>query len=165
MDWHYVDAEFNEYAKELLDSLDDLLFGRVTSQLMAGYWPTSAAIEDDPVIAERMNTLRKIVFSHTLEKAEWRNTRLFKGNLEQEVEKMKQQPGKDIAIFGSSDLSLQLIEKNLIDEYRIFINPIILGQGKTLFKGINNRLRLELTKIRTFGSGLLLLYYQPLHQM
>lgn len=160
LDWHNVDDEFNGYAIDLLNNVDLLLFGRVTYQLMAGYWPTPAAAANDPVIAGKMNDLAKIVFSRTMEKAGWRNTRLIRGNVAEEVSKLKRQPGKDIAIFGSSDLALTFIQLGLIDEYRIIVNPVVLGSGKTLFKGIKDRLNLKLITTRTFGSGNVLLGYE-----
>ncbi len=161
IDWHNVDKEFNEYAIDFLNSVDALLFGRVTYQLMASYWPTATAIENDPMVADKMNSLPKIVFSRTLDKVEWRNTRLVKENIAEEVSKLKQQPGKDLAIFGSSDLALTSIQHGLIDEYRIMVNPVVLGNGKSLFKGIRERLNLKLLKTQTFASGNVLLYYQP----
>jgi dihydrofolate reductase len=161
IDWHVVDGEFNDYADEFLRSVDILVFGRVTYQLMAGYWPTPDAIKNDPIIAERMNSLSKIVFSRTLQKVEWQNTRLVKGDVAREIAKLKQQPGKNIAIFGSSDLTVSLIELGLIDEYRIMVNPVVLGHGKPLFKGITNRLNLKLIGVRTFGSGVVTLTYRP----
>lgn len=161
IDWHNVDEEFNEYAIDLLDNVDVLLFGRVTYELMANYWPTLSATTDDPIVASKMNSLPKIVFSRTLEKADWNNTRLVKENIAEEVSKLKQQPGKDLAIFGSSDLALSFIKLSLIDEYRIIVNPLVLGEGKSLFKGISDKLTLKLLKTKTFNSGNVLLYYQP----
>jgi dihydrofolate reductase len=161
LDWHIVDKDFNNYAIDLLDSVDTILFGRVTYQMMADYWPTPSAIEDDPIIAERMNFLPKVVFSSTLEKVEWQNSRLVKGNISEEVTRLKHQPGKDMAIFGSSDLAVELTTFGLIDEYRIIVNPIALGSGKRLFKGLHERLRLKLIKTNTFSSGTVLLCYQP----
>ncbi len=161
INWHNVDEEFNEFAIEQLNTIDTLLFGRVTYQLMASYWPTEAAIRDDPVVAEKMNNLPKIVFSRTLSTVEWQNTRLVKENVAQEIAKLKQQPGKDIAIFGSSDLTVALTQMGLVDEYRIMVNPVVLGSGKTLFKGIKDKLNLKLEKARTFRSGNVLLYYEP----
>jgi dihydrofolate reductase len=161
LSWHQVDDEFNDFSIEQLNSVDMLLFGRVTYQGMASYWPTPAATMDDPMVAARMNTIPKIVFSRTLEKAEWNNTRLIKDNVAQEVTKLKQQPGKDLIIFGSSDLAASFAEMGLIDEYRIMVNPVVLGGGKPLFKGIAHKLNLKLVKTRTFGNGNVLLYYQP----
>jgi dihydrofolate reductase len=161
IDWHNVDNEFNEYAISFLNSLDTLLFGRVTYELMAGYWPTEAALSDDPVVADKMNSLEKIVFSKTLKKAGWNNTTLIKKDIAETVEELKHRQGKDIAIFGSSDLALALLPSGLIDELNIFVNPVILGQGKTLFRGFNTRLSLTLLRTRIFRSGNVLLCYEP----
>jgi dihydrofolate reductase len=161
LDWHAVDDEFNEYASDLLDTIDTLIFGRVTYEGMASYWPSDFAIKNDPIIAAKMNRLKKIVFSTTLNKTDWANTRLVKGDPALEISGLKPLTGKDMAIFGSSDLALSLIPANLIDEYRIFMNPVILGEGKTIFKGIRKRLNLKLVKSRVFKSGLVCLYYQP----
>ena len=161
IDWHNVDEEFNEFAIEQLNSVDVLLFGRVTYELMASYWPTPAATTNDPIVADKMNSLPKIVFSKTLSSVEWQNTRLVKENIAEEISKLKQQPGKDLIIFGSSDLAVTLIQHGLIDEYRIMVNPVVLGNGKSLFKGINHKLNLKLLKTKTFRSGNVLLYYQP----
>ncbi len=159
--WHNVDAEFNEYAIDMLNSVDTLLFGRVTYELMAGFWPTPYAIKTDPIVAGKMNSLAKIVFSRTLSKAEWNNTRLVKDNIEEEIRKMKIQPGKDIALLGSGNILTQFAQKGLLDEYRIMVNPIILGDGNPLFKGITDRINLKLIKARTFRNGNVLLCYQP----
>jgi dihydrofolate reductase len=159
--WHHVDDEFNEFAIEQLNEIGTLLFGRVTYQGMASYWPTEFAIKDDPIVAGLMNSLPKIVFSRTLDKAEWNNSRLVKENAAEEVFKLKQQPGKDIAIFGSSDLAVTLAANDLIDEYRVIVNPVFLGSGTSLLKGIKDKLNLKLLKARTFKSGNVLLYYTP----
>ena len=159
--WHHVDDEFNEFAIEQLNEIGTLLFGRVTYQGMASYWPTEIAIKDDSIVAGLMNSLPKIVFSKTLDKAEWNNSRLVKENAAEEVSKLKGQPGKDIAIFGSSDLAVTLAERGLIDEYRIIVNPVFLGSGTPLLKGIKDKLNLKLLKTRTFKSGNVLLYYEP----
>jgi dihydrofolate reductase len=161
LDWHNVDAEFNEYAVELLNSVDVLLFGRVTYLLMADYWPTSFAVENDPIVADKMNSLPKIVFSKTLDKVEWINTKLIKKNIVEEITKLKHQPGKDIALLGSSNLALTFIQHGLIDEYRVIVNPVVLGNGKPLFKGLKDKLNLKLLNIKTFKSGNVLLYYEP----
>ena len=159
--WHNVDAEFNEYAVDMLDSVDTLLFGRVTYELMASFWPTPEAMKNDPLVAGRMNSLPKIVFSRTLHKVAWQNTRLVKDNIEEEIKKMKQQPGKDMVLLGSGDIVAGFAQHGLIDEYRIMVNPVVLGQGKPLFNGIKERLNLKLTNTRTFKSGNVLLYYEP----
>lgn len=159
--WHLVDDEFNQFAIEQTSSVDTLLFGRVTYELMASYWPTSAAITDDPIIADLMNSLPKIVFSRTLQKAEWHNTRLVKDHIAEEITQLKEQPGKDLAIFGSANLLSSLIQMDLVDEHRIMVNPVVLGRGTPLFQGITERLELRLLKTRPFASGNVLLYYQP----
>ena len=161
IDWHNVDKEFNEFAISQLNEFGTLLFGRVTYQLMAGYWPTPAATTDDQFVAGKMNSLPKIVFSRTLDKADWNNTRLVKDNVAEEVNKLKNQPGKDIAIFGSSNLCVSFIQMGLIDEFRIMVNPVVLGNGHPLFGGIRDKLKLKLLKTKTFSSGNVLLYYQP----
>lgn len=160
INWHHVDEEFNEFAVQQTSEFGALLFGRVTYELMAGYWPTEPAKQDDPQIAHLMNSLPKVVFSNTLEKPEWENTSLVRDNIFEEVTKLKEQPGKDIAVFGSSDLAVTLLDLGLIDEFRIMINPIVLGTGKPILHGIKNRLELKLIDVREFRSGNVLLYYQ-----
>ncbi len=161
LDWHNVNAEFNEYAIDLLQHVDALIFGRVTYQLMANYWSTPQAKADDPIVAGWMNRLPKIVCSRTLTTVEWENSRLVTGDVAKEIEHLKQQPGKDLAIFGSSNLALTLIPLGLIDEIRLFIAPVALGNGNPIFKGLKERLPLKLVKVKTFRSGNVLLYYRP----
>lgn len=160
IDWHNVDEEFNEFAIDQLKTLGALVFGRVTYEGMAGYWPTEAARANDPVVAGYMNGLPKIVFSKTLDKAEWNNTTLVKGEIGAEVAKLRRQPGNDLIIFGSANLAASLTKLGLIDEYRIMLNPVVLGQGTPLFQGIDEKLNLKLLKARTFRSGNVLLYYK-----
>lgn len=160
INWHIVDEEFNEFAIQQTGEFGALLFGRVTYELMASYWPTEDAKRDDPIIAGLMNRQPKIVFSKTLKKVEWENTKLVKDNFVEVVTKLKHESGKDIAIFGSSDLAVTFIEHGLIDEFRIMVNPLFLGAGKPLFKGIKSRLDLKLIKSRVFKSGNILLYYE-----
>lgn len=162
--WHNVDEEFNEFAINQLNELDTLLFGRVTYEGMASYWPTPFAMEDDAIVAEKMNTISKIVFSRTLERADWNNTRLVKEHIAAEVSQIKQQQGGDLAIFGSANLAGSLLQMGLIDELRIMVNPVILGDGKPLFTGIHEKVNLKLLKTRTFRSGNVLLTYQPLQK-
>jgi len=159
--WHNVDEEFNQFAIEQMNELDTLFFGRVTYQGMASYWPTEFAIQSDPEIAGKMNSIRKYVFSKTLEKADWNNTTLVKENIPEAIAQLKQQPGKDIGIFGSSDFAVTLLPHGLIDEFRIMVNPVVLGQGKPLFQGIQAKLNLKLVKTKTFHNGNVLLYYAP----
>jgi dihydrofolate reductase len=165
LDWHIVDEEFNQYAKDLLNNVDTLLFGRVTYQLMADYWPAAATnpstSKSDLEIADKMNNLPKIVFSKTLQQVEWNNSRLVKDNIAQEISKMKQQSGKDMVIFGSGSIVPTFMQYGLIDEYRIIVNPVVLGNGKPLFKGVNDKHNLKLLKTRLFDSGIVILFYEP----
>jgi dihydrofolate reductase len=161
IDWHNVDAEFNDFAIAQLDATDGLIFGRVTYQLMAGYWPTPAAIGDDPIVAGKMNALPKFVCSRTLDKADWNNTRLLKANAVGEIATLKQQPGRDLFLFGSANLASSLTPLGLIDEYRIMVMPVVLGSGKPLFENVRERMRFKLANSKTFRSGNVLLYYHP----
>jgi dihydrofolate reductase len=162
--WHRHGAEENAYAAEGLKSGSTLLFGRVTYEMMASYWPTPAAIKNDPIVAAGMNKADKIVFSRTLKKAEWNNTRLVKDNIVEEVRKMKRMPGKDMTVLGSGSIVTQLAEQGLIDEYQIMVDPVVIGDGTPIFKGIKHKLDLKLTRTRTFQSGVVLLCYQPLEK-
>jgi dihydrofolate reductase len=157
IDWHNVDDEFNEYAAAFLRSLDTLIFGRVTYQLMENYWPSAPTDE----IADKMNSLAKIVFSRTLPKVEWTNSRLVKEINIEEISQWKQQAGKDMAIFGSGSLVSTFAAHGQIDEYRLIVNPVALGSGKPLFQGLHDRLNLSLRETKTFASGNVLLCYQP----
>lgn len=161
INWHNVDEEFNKFALDQLDSVGTLLFGKVTYEMMASYWTTPDAKSNDPIVAEKMNSLDKIVFSKSLSSAAWQNTKLIKENFVDETTRLKQKPGKDLIIFGSSDLAVTFIENDLIDEYRILINPVVLGGGKPLFKGLHKKLDLQLLKTKIFKSGNVLLYYKP----
>jgi dihydrofolate reductase len=159
--WHNVDLEFNEFAIRQLDESDTLLFGRVTYQLMAGYWPTREAVQNDPIVAGKMNSLPKIVFSRTLENAGWNNTKIIRDNITDEIVRLKKQPGKEIAVFGSSGLGVSLLHSGLLDELRIMINPVVLANGTRLFEGIDGKLDAKLTGLKAFRSGNVLLYYEP----
>ncbi len=160
--WHKVDDEFQELAEQASNSGNTLLFGRVTYELMAGYWPTQEAIKDDPVVAAGMNKAEKVVFSRTLEKVDWNNTRLVKDDLFAEVRKLKRQPGADLTVLGSGSIVSQLAQEGLIDEYQILLNPVVIGQGKTMFEGVREKINLRLTKTRVFKNGNILLCYEPM---
>ena len=158
IDWHdYVwGEELEQFSIEQSKSADMLLFGRVTYQGMAAYWASEKG-----EIADFMNNIPKIAFSRTLERAEWNNTRLVKENAEQEVARLKQQPGKDLFIFGSANLSSTLTEHGLIDEYRLGLTPVVLGGGNPLFKASPTRMRMKLVEARPLKSGCVILRYQP----
>jgi dihydrofolate reductase len=158
IDWHESvwGEELEQLSAEQLQSAGMLLFGRVTYQGMAAYWPSEKG-----EIADFMNNIPKIVFSRTLEKAEWNNTRLVSANAAEEVSKLKQQPGKDLFIFGSAKLSSTLMEHDLIDEYRLGVTPIVLGSGTPLFKTSPHPMKMKLVEARPLQSGCVILRYQP----
>jgi dihydrofolate reductase len=156
LDWVLTDAEFFEYAKGLLRTVDTLLFGRATYLHMASYWPTAPVDE----IADKMNNLSKIVFSKTLLKADWNNSTLVASNIEEEVSRLKGQPGQDMVIFGSAMLASALLRWGLVDEYRVILQPVLLGSGSPLFRDITERIRMKLISARSFGSGVVLASYQ-----
>jgi dihydrofolate reductase len=162
MSWAHAgtdDAEWNAWSAENAGGGGTLLFGRVTYDLMFGYWPTPEAYEAAPFFAERMNNLRKVVFSRTLEAAAWNNTKVVSGDIEAEVAKMKQQPGDDMVIMGSGTIVAQLTEARLIDEYQIVLKPIVLGSGKTMFEGVTHPVGLTLTDERAFKNANVVLSY------
>jgi dihydrofolate reductase len=160
-DWPNVDEEFNQFAVEQLHDTDTLLFGRVTYEGMAAYWPTPEARRDDPEVAELMNTLPKVVVSTTMASADWEGSRVVGGDVAAEIAKLKQEPGKGMAIMGSPSLTVSLVGMGLVDELRVMVHPIVLGGGRSLFRTTSGRLPLELLQTRTFRSGNVLLTYRP----
>ena len=163
IDWHNYDEEMSAHSTEQMKTLGTLIFGETTYELMAGYWPTPEGIKSEPVVAEILNTIPKIVFSKTMQDVKdgpvWKNVRVFHEINSEEIIKLKKQEGKDIAIFGSGTIVQQLTNLGLIDEYRLVVNPLILGSGKLLFKDINNKINLELLSTKTFKNGNVLLTY------
>ena len=156
--WFVFEDELENYIRETQASADTLLFGRVTYEMMASYWPS-----EEGWIADFMNGVEKVVFSRTLSKAEWTYTRLVKNRVREEVERLKNAPGKEIFAFGSADLSSTLIREGLVDEYRIAINPVVLGKGVPFFKEGQERLDLKLLEVRPLKSGVVILHYAPAH--
>jgi dihydrofolate reductase len=158
----HKDAEWNAFVAENASGDGPLLFGRVTYDLMAGFWPTPIADQHDPVVAERMNSLPKVVFSRTLDQVSWNNTKLVKRDMLAEVRRMKKEPGEGMAILGSGSIVSQLAAEGLIDEYHVVMNPIVLGKGRTMFDGVKEKLNLKLTKTRAFGNGNVFLCYESM---
>src|SRR5262245_40069368 len=134
------------------------LFGRVTYDMMASFWPTPAGKAANPIFAEALNNTPKIVFSTTLKKADWQKTEVIKELNKEEILTLKQRPGKNMMIFGSGTVVEQLAKLGLIDEYQLMVNPIVLGKGKPLFKGVP-QLGLKLLETKRFKSGIVLLHY------
>ena len=163
MSWaHKQDAEWKAFVADNARGGGVLLFGRITYELMVGFWPTPQAIKSFPIVAERMNALPKVVFSRTLDQASWNNTKLVKSGMAAAIRKMKNDPGEDMAIMGSGSIVSQLAQEGLIDEFQIVVNPVVLGKGRTMFDGIKKKLTLRQTNTRTFGNGNVLLCYEPM---
>ena len=163
MSWaHKQDKEWNEFSASNASGDAALLFGRVTYEMMASFWPTPAAMERMPAVAEGMNGMAKVVFSRTLEKASWKNTTLVRGDIAAELRKMKNESGPDLAILGSGSIVSQLAQAGLIDEFQIVVNPIVLGKGRTLFEGVEGKIPLKLVHTRAFGNGNVVLCYEPM---
>jgi dihydrofolate reductase len=158
-----ITDELHEYYNELMKNIGTLVYGRTTYQLMEDAFPPLAENPgDDKIINEfavLIDNIPKLVFSKTLQTVNWKNTTLVHGGIEEEILKLKQQPGKDIAV-GSPSLIAQLTQLGLIDEYRLCIHPIISGSGLVLFKNIDDRIDLKLIKTQTFESGVVALWYQ-----
>jgi dihydrofolate reductase len=167
MSWAHKDpndAEWNAFVGENASGGASgggaLLLGRVTYELMASFWPTPPAMETMPDVAKAMNDMTKIVFSRSMKKAEWSNTKLAKGDLAAEVRKLKK-GDKDMVILGSGTIVSQLTQARLIDEYQLVVNPIVLGKGRTMFEGVKDTLALKRTKTRNFKNGNVVLTYEP----
>ncbi len=162
MSWaHKNDQEWLDFTRTNAQRGGRMLFGRVTYDLMTQFWPTPAAMKSMPAAAEQMNNAPKIVFSRTLEKATWNNTRVVKEDLEGEVRRLKKEPGADMLLMGSGTIISQLTEAKLIDEYKIVIVPVMLGGGRTMFEGVSGRPILKRTLSRTFENGNVYLCYEP----
>lgn len=162
MSWaHKDDPEWTAFSAENARSGGQLLFGRVTYELMASFWPTPAALAQLPAVAERINALPKFVASRTLAAADWHNTTLLTGELVAAVTRLKGAPGADIVIMGSGSLVAQLTQAGLIDAYQLVVTPIVLGAGRSLFGGVMTRPSLRRTGTRTFANGNVLLCYEP----
>jgi dihydrofolate reductase len=167
LSWMAADGEFEEYINGVLGSIDSMIFGRRSFELLAQYWPTAEenpAAAADPARPERhieaarmMNAKEKIVFSRTLKATDWANSTIISGDFATEVARVKQRPGRDIALFAGAGLATSFMRLGLIDEYRLLVNPILLGRGTPLFQGGYDRMKLDLVQTRTFGSGAILL--------
>lgn len=155
------DAEWNAFVSNNAKSGGELVFGRKTYEMMASYWPTPMAAKNNPVVAEGMNRMPKIVFSRTLSEASWNNTTIVKGDLAAEMRKLKNAPGPDMAILGSGSIVAQLAEGKLIDGFQVVVCPLVLGGGEKWFDGVKDKLDLKLTQSRAFGNGSVLLTYAP----
>jgi dihydrofolate reductase len=159
LDWFVQSEELDRFAKNLIDSVDTILYGRVTYQMLAGYWPQASGS-----FADRTNRLPKLVFSSTLDETpwgEWNNAKPVTGVLADEVAKLKKEPGGDMVIYGSGSIVQALTRLGAIDEYRLLVNPVLLGAGRPLFEGFAERRNLELIDSVSWPSGCVALTYQP----
>jgi dihydrofolate reductase len=162
MSWAHKedDPEWNAFTAENAKSGGELLFGRVTYDLMASFWPTPAAAKMFPEVAEGMNKSPKVVFSRKMGQASWNNTRVIKGDLAEEIRKLKEAPGDGLVLMGSGSIISQIALAGVIDEYQMVVNPLALGKGRTMFEGIKNQLNLTLASTRAFKNGNVLLTYK-----
>lgn len=164
LEWTRVDDELWGYVNETLETVDTVLFGRVTYQGFAEYWPAAAANPSSPqpemAFGRWIDNTPKIVFSKTLEKVEWKNSRLVKGDIAEEIASLKKQPGKDMVMFGGAAIAAAFMTAGLIDDYRITVFPVVLGEGKPLFEEVMGRTNLRLVSAKTFKSGAVGLRYR-----
>jgi dihydrofolate reductase len=165
MSWAYnsrKDEEWDAYVAGNASGEGVLVFGRITYELMKKFWPTPAAMQSNPVVARRMNSAHKIVFSRTMESSNWENTRFVKNDMAGEIRRLKKMPDVHMVILGSGSIIAQLTQERLIDEYQFVITPMIIGKGRTMFEGAKEKLSLRLTSSRTFSNGNVVLVYVPL---
>jgi dihydrofolate reductase len=172
LSWFLSDEAFETEMLAVLRSVDAMLFGRISYELLADYWPTAGtrtsadapggftSEERELEFAQLMNSIPKIVFSRTLTQAEWGPARLIRGNVADEIATMKAQPGKDVVLFAGADLASHFMKLDLVDEYRLMVHPIVLGRGIPLFKDAGAERALKLREARTFPSGVVLLRYE-----
>ena len=161
LDWPIVDQEFNDFASRQLDEADMLGFGRATYEHMAAYWPTEQAKANDPAMTSRMNTKAKLVFSTTLTDVNWSGTTLVHGEATEQVPGIMAAAGTELLVIGSAHLTANLAQAGILDELRIMVCPIVLGQGRSLFEDLKTRVSLSLVRVRQFDSGNLVLTYRP----
>lgn len=166
MDWIIVDEEMFDYAGKRTNEADTALYGRVTYEMMESYWPTAAeqpgATKHDIEHSGWYNKVTKVILSRTMKGANLPNTKIISDNVSNEIIQLKQAPGQDILIFGSPSAVHSLMTENLIDDYWLFINPILLAQGIPLFKGIKDKTKLKLMETIPFASGVVCLHYEKI---
>jgi dihydrofolate reductase len=158
----YDSVERQEYIKEGILACDVMLYGHTTYEMLAPYWSAQKTDEHGP--AAKLNSVRKYVVSSSLKKADWESSTILKGNIREEVAKLKEQPGGDILITGSATLVQSLMETDLIDEYRFLVQPILMGSGKRFFKDEMPMTRLKLVSTKMYPKGVMALAYQPIKQ-
>ncbi len=166
MDWLVVgDDNSFKYINDIVDSVDTILMGRKMVDEFIPYWTEVMNKPDDPndpwnAFAKKMIETPKIVFTKSLNKSEWINTELATGDLKDEITKLKSQDGKDILVYGGASFDSSLIREKLIDEFYLFVNPIVFGNGKTIFKDLKEIQKLSLIESKVFDCGVVLLHYE-----
>jgi dihydrofolate reductase len=162
LSWSFPDSELHQHFNDLESMIDIHLYGRRLYENMAAYWPTAdenpSAPKHEIAYARIWKNMPKIVFSRTLDQVGW-NSRLVKGNIAEEVNKLKEQPGKYMSV-GGAEIAATFMQLGLIDEYWLYIHPVVLGRGKPMFRPLPNKINLQLVETRTFGSGVVLLKYE-----
>ena len=166
MDWIKLDDDMFDFVATMTDNADTALYGRVTYQLMESYWPKAGeqpnATKHDIEHSRWYNKVSKVVLSKTINETGLSNTKVISDQLKDNINKIKKQEGQNILIFGSPTASHSLLSLGLIDEFWLFVNPILLGQGKPLFKDINENIKLKLAETKTFACGVIALHYSKL---
>jgi dihydrofolate reductase len=163
MDWIHVDDEIFDYAGNMTDAADTAIYGRVTYEIMESYWPDAAnkpgASGHDIHHSRWYNKVNKIVMSRTLKSNSKKNLQIINGDIPAEINNLKEQPGKNIQMFGSPSASHTLMQHNLVDEYWVFVNPVIIGEGIPLASGLTSILKLNLRSTKAFSFGVVGLHY------
>jgi dihydrofolate reductase len=164
MDWIVYNDELEHYVHTLHATTDAAIYGRITYQMMEGYWPTvlgsPGSTPAERNHAQWLDNATKIVFSRTLDSVQWKNTMLIKDHVAEEMAKIKQQPGKNLWLIGSPSVAQEFMRHDLIDEYWINVNPVVLGRGRLLFDGLNDKLNLKLIEAKTIKGGVVALRYE-----
>lgn len=156
--------DLGKYEDELYDQSDTLILGRVTYKIFESFWPTA---EEDPTngeMAKKINRAAKIVFSKSLKEVSWRNSKILNDINPEEINKLKKQNGKDILIVGSAEIVKQFTNLGLIDEYHFIVHPVILSEGKPLFKNLKAQVNLKLKEMKQFSNGVVGLFYENIEQ-
>lgn len=165
LDWHFVDEEFEKYINDVLRSIDGMIFGRKAHQQLAAYWPTAGAnpeaSDEHRESARLMQVLTKYAISRGGYETDWENSVVIDSDVAEKIRSLKQEEGRDIALFGGASIFQALDDLGLVDEYRIIVNPIVLGRGTPLFAARNKRTPLELRGIKQFKSGAVAVTYVP----
>jgi dihydrofolate reductase len=171
LDWHFPlwDNEMAKYAYKQLSRADTILLGRITYQAMAAHYPAAGrhiCIPNiDHALANMMNNYAKVVFSKKQSSLEWKNATHAQGDIVTTIASLRQQPGKHLIIFGSGSIVSQCMQLDLIDQYIVWVHPVILGKGKPLFNGLDYQLNLHLSNTKRFDSGVVVLNYDVLHAL